>query len=125
MPHTTTSSGAHNLATQDARGLRINTRTGFGVISKAVMTGPVSANGKVLYALLASYAQYGNRECWVRRRVLADDLGWSVDTLDRTMRELVAGRVVERQYRYAEDGGQRSSIFRLLDFVAIYGEDTG
>lgn len=96
--------------------MKINARGGWGVVSKEVLRNPaISPQAKGLYALLATYADYRTRECYVGRERLAADLGVSVRSVSDWTKELLQADALDRQHR----GISRSRLTRLHDFVVI------
>lgn len=68
----------------------------FGVVSYDIISDPeTSARCKALYALLACYADK-ERVCFPTKSRLADELGVSITTLKRYLRELYAKNYIKR-----------------------------
>jgi len=65
-----------------------NLRNGFTQVSNVILRDPrLSANAKVLYILLLSYA-WQDRECFPGQDTLADNMGCTRRTIIRTLVEL-------------------------------------
>lgn len=91
----------------------------WGRISAQVLRDPdLTPQAKALYALLATYADNGGRDCWPNQQTLADQLGVSVDTIQRQLRVLEDAGVVETNARYSDSGGRLSNAYVLLDTLA-------
>jgi DNA-binding transcriptional regulator PaaX len=99
--------------------MRITSRSGWGIASKAVATNPgISAQAKGLYLLLTTYADARQRVCWPSVATLAEGMGCSDRTIKTLLAELVREGVVER----SAQGGRttrRSSVTRLLDYIVV------
>ena len=68
----------------------------FGIVSYNIISDPeTSARCKALYALLACYADK-DRTCFPTKSRLADELGVSITTLKRYLRELYAKNYIKR-----------------------------
>jgi hypothetical protein len=97
----------------------------FAMVAVSVMRDTaLSCNAKALYGLLVTYADISTRECYPSRRTLAENLGVSVATLDRTRDELVAYGLLEIRARHAttEAGKttQLPNLFVLHDAAMIH-----
>jgi hypothetical protein len=96
---------------------RITTDTGpFAIVPEWVLDLPISDRAVRLYAILSRYAD-SDGYCWPSRRTLAERITCSVDTLDRAVRELVDGGVLEVTARY-DDAGDRTSNGYLVRRLA-------
>lgn len=106
--------------------MKISRGVSFGTVSKDVMcSSSLSVNAKCLYALLATYVDHGTRSWTVSRRRLAADLGVSLPTVKRALRELDNAGLLVRQRHWREDGSEGVATTRLHDFVAVYKEGEG
>lgn len=74
-----------------------------------------SSNAGRMYAALSRYAAQRLRER-PGRKELADRLGWSVDTLDRAKRELIARDLLRVEYVFGPGGRQEESDYFLGPF---------
>ena len=103
--------------TPDDDGPRVKRRgPQWGRVSAAVLRDPrLSVQAKALYALLATYADNDDRDCWPRQSVLAEQLGCSDDSVQRYVRELVRLGAVEVEARYRPDGGRGANDYVLTD----------
>lgn len=88
-------------------------------VSVDVLRDPnVSAQAKALYALLTTYANDAGRDtCYPRQETLAEQLGVSVDTVQRHIRALDDLGVIQVMPRYRADGGRVSNDYVLLDEI--------
>ena len=88
----------------------------FGIIAQAVIQDDhLSIGARMLYALLASYADATSRECRPLNSTLCEKMRCKPSKLAEWLKELRAAGVIERIDRKAE---QRSSITRLTDLLA-------
>lgn len=89
----------------------------FGMVPLWLLRRGVSSPAIHLYALLA--AAYADREgkAWPSRATLAEQMGCSVDTVDRAVRELVDAQAMFKGRRANERGGQASNVY-VLRFAA-------
>ena len=68
----------------------------FGIVSYDIISDPeISTRCKALYALLACYADK-DRICFPTKSRLADELGVSITTLKRYLRELYTKNYIHR-----------------------------
>lgn len=73
----------------------------------------LSTNAKAVFWALLDRASADN-VCWPSHRLIAEDLGVSVSTVRRALKELAAvGAVTISQRSNADTGGNSSSLFRL------------
>lgn len=79
----------------------------FAIVPEWMLDADVSDRAVRLYAILARYAD-ADGYCWPSRRTLAERMRCSVDTLDRTVRELVDGGMLTVTVRH-DDAGDRAS----------------
>jgi DNA-binding MarR family transcriptional regulator len=101
--------------------MQLSRGVAFGTISKDVMcSSSLSVTAKCLYALLATYVNHGSRSWTVSRGRLASDLGLSVATIKRALRELEQEGLIARQRHWREDGSEGVATTTLLDFIAVY-----
>lgn len=78
---------------------------------------------KAVYALLATYADDDGRDsCYPRQETMAEQLGVSVDTIQRHLAVLVEAGVVEVEPRFRPDGGRSTNDYQLHDAL---GEGKG
>lgn len=73
----------------------------FAALPVWVLDAEISDRAVRLYAVLQTYLTGRDGAAWPSRQALADRLRCSVDTLDRTIRELVDAGAVEVSHRYA------------------------
>lgn len=103
--------------TTTTNGAGIRSDTGpFAIVPEWVIDSAISDRAVRLYAILSRYAD-SDGFCWPSRRTLADRLRCSVDTLDRTVRELVETSILEVSARY-DDAGDRTSNGYLVRRLA-------
>lgn len=88
----------------------------FAIVPEWMIDADVSDRAFRLYSILSRYAD-GDGFCWPSRRTLADRLRCSVDTLDRTVRELVDGGMLTVAAR-VDDAGDRASNGYTIHRVA-------
>lgn len=82
----------------------------------------LSAQAKAVYAVLATYADDAGRDqCYPRQETLAEQLGVSVDTVQRHIKALEDAGVVEVVPRFRPDGGRSSNDYTLLDELSAGG----
>lgn len=88
----------------------------WGRIAAAVMRDPaIVPQAKAVYALLATYADNADRDCFPRQETMALQLGVSVDTIQRHLKVLEQAGVIEVEARYRPDGGRSSNDYVLVD----------
>jgi len=91
------------------------TRLPFVQVATAIILDPsLSAQARHLYTVLATYADINSREAKLLRSTLAKDIGKSVDTLDRLVKELVKAGIVTVLHQ-SMNGLHTSSIYSLHD----------
>ena len=91
----------------------------WGRVAAAVLTNPgLTMQAKAVYALLATYADDTSRECHPRQQTLAEQLGCSIDTVQRKLTELIDAGLVEVHPRFRGDGGQSHNDYVLTDDLA-------
>lgn len=95
----------------------------FAQVANDIIRNPkISESARLLYVVMASYANTQRRNGITGRRRLAEDMGKSMDSITRLLRELEAHGVIEREPRYEElaGGGRRrtSDGWVLLDAYA-------
>lgn len=84
-------------------------KTGFAMTPNSVSRDPsISPQAKAVYTLLASY-RGGAEHCWPSLKQLAADMGTSVDSVRRWVRELQKRGLVEVEERPGD-----SSLYRTL-----------
>lgn len=87
---------------------------GWSLVPNWVMRAPgLGPHAKLLYPLLWSHGAGPAGDASPSRKTLASELGVSVDTVDRAVRELVGfgALVVERR---RDAAGQGTNVYRLL-----------
>ncbi|MEU7170273.1 helix-turn-helix domain-containing protein [Micromonospora tulbaghiae] len=93
----------------------------FAQIAVEVVRNPaISDSARLLYVIMATYADTQGRDGFAGRRRLAQDMGKSMGTVTRLLRELEAAGVVTRSARFETvkaSGKQRRTTdeWRLLD----------
>lgn len=85
----------------------------FAVVPDAVLTANVSNNAKVLWAVLARYAD-PDGHCYPSVKTLGEILGCSHDTISRAKKELVAADLLECTVKYDESGRRTADDLLLL-----------
>lgn len=104
-----------------ARGRIFGTR--FAIIPEWVIDAPISDRAKVLYALLGRYAgQEGH--AYPGRRVLADRLACSTDSIDRALRELTDVGAVTIEHHRNPSGDFAANDYHLHADPAPIAHDT-
>lgn len=103
--------------------IRSDTGT-FAIIPTWVIDADISDRAIKLYAILAGYADNNTGECWPSRRLLADRLGCSVDSLDRARNELVSIGALIVTVRIDSDGSQRSNLYTVMRAIPQGGSRT-
>lgn len=79
----------------------------FAIVPDQVLFADVTATAKLLWAVLARYADPMGH-CYPGRRRLAELLGCSIPTIARAKAELIKAKLIECHERYGE-GGRRTS----------------
>lgn len=93
----------------------------FAQIPTTLLRHPgVSANAKLLYCILWDYADRNTRHAHPSRKTLAGDLGRSLDTLDRAIKELESVNAIIVNQRFTQDGDRTSNGYRLTPFTSIH-----
>lgn len=82
----------------------------FSMVPEWVLYADISANAVRLYAVLNRYAQ-GKGECFPSRRLLAEHLRASKDTVDRVLEELTRLGAVEVRKRKNSRGDWASNLY--------------
>lgn len=96
-----------------------STRLPFVQVATAIILDQsLTAQARHLYTVLATYADINSREAKLLRSTLAKDIGKSVDTLDRLVKELVGAGIVTVLHQ-AVNGLHTSSIYSLHDAELI------
>jgi DNA-binding MarR family transcriptional regulator len=94
----------------------------FGTVSRSiVVSSSLSKNARLLYVILATYADRNTRSWRVSRARLASDLDASEATVKRALRELEGAGVIVRQ-RHRAGGREGVATTVLHDFVAVYND---
>lgn len=75
----------------------------------------LSPGARLLYVILATFANLSDRSAFPTRATLADHVGRSLDTVDRGLRELVEANLVRITHRTSPNGDPTSSLYELLD----------
>ena len=90
----------------------------FGRVPEWLLDSDVSAQAIRLFALLTRYADHREGTGHARRKALAERMRCSVNTLDRTIQELVEVGAVEVVPHYAADGRRMENDYSLSEFAA-------
>lgn len=94
----------------------------FTIIPEWVLWHPtLSANAVRLYGTLRRFAD-GNGVAWPSRRVLADRIGKSLDTVDRCLSELIDAGAVRVRSRWNEEGDRQSNVYEIQTAVPYIPE---
>lgn len=84
----------------------------FAVVPDDVLLAEVSTNAKVLWAIMARFAD-PDGGCYPSVKTLAGIMGCSSDTVGRAKRELITAELVDAEERYDEQG-RRTSDYLFL-----------
>jgi hypothetical protein len=84
----------------------------FAVVPDDVLMAEVSTNAKVLWAVMARYAD-PDGGCYPSVKTLSSIMRVSVDTLGRAKKELIEADLIEAKERF-DDQGRRTSDFLFL-----------
>lgn len=87
---------------------------GYGKTYNNIVRSNLSANAKVVYAVLAGYADK-NRVCYPSRKTLVMDCGFCEESFDKGMRELIQKGIVSRKQGERSKGRFQSAIYTLHD----------
>ena len=86
----------------------------FAIVPEWLLDTEVSAGAIRLFAVLAAkYADRVTNTGFPRRKVLADSVGVSVETLDKCMAQLIDVGAVRKEQRHSPDGDQISNLYHL------------
>lgn len=103
-----------NAADIDAEGVHRGLH--FTMIAPSLIRNPaISRDAKALYALIATYADVKERDCYPSRARLARELNCTARSVTNWLNELVLYGVLAIEERRREDGGRSSNLYRLLD----------
>lgn len=87
-----------------------NLRGGFAQIPNTILrSSDLSANGKILYALLLSYA-WRDKECFPGQDRLADNMGLKKLSVVRVLKELQSKKLIEIERR----GQGKPNIYHIV-----------
>jgi hypothetical protein len=96
----------------------------YGLVYASIVRDPhITPQAKALYALLASYADRDERDCYPSVTTLSKQMGASRATIQRWMAELRASGVLRVEARYRSDGGQGANTYWLDDRWPRPGRD--
>jgi hypothetical protein len=94
----------------------------FTIIPEWVLWHPsLSANAVRLYGTLRRFAD-GDGVAWPSRRVLADRIAKSLDTVDRCLTELVDAGALRVRSRWDSDGNRTSNVYEIQTAVPYIAE---
>jgi hypothetical protein len=103
----------------------------FAIVPVWLLRTGLSSAALLIYTTLAG--KYADREgrAWPRRRTLAEETGLSLDTVDRSVKELIEKGGLIKDRRWKDDGGSTSSVYtlcyarRATDTPALIGNESG
>lgn len=87
---------------------------GYGKTYNSIARSGLSVNAKVVYMVLAGYADK-NRACYPTRKTLICDCGFCEESFDKGMKELIKAGVVTRERGERSKGKFQSTIYTLHD----------
>ena len=87
---------------------------GYGKTYNSIARSELSANAKVVYMVLAGYADK-NRVCYPTRKTLVRDCGFCEESFDKGMKELIKAGIVSRELGERSKGKFQSTIYTLHD----------
>ncbi|MGN6606408.1 MAG: helix-turn-helix domain-containing protein [Jatrophihabitans sp.] len=90
------------------------------VSTRIVRDAAVSPNARLLYVLLATYADIEHRTCFPSKRLLAGDLGCTTRSIQNWTTELVHAGYIEVAPRERKGGGQSSNLYLLADHHDVH-----
>lgn len=86
----------------------------YGIIPAWILDTDLSSKAVHLFSILSAKYADRNGECFPGRKTIAKDLGdVSLDTVDRTIKELVAVGALEIESRFSEGGHQSSNLYTI------------
>lgn len=87
---------------------------GYGKTYNSIARSGLSANAKVVYMVLAGYADK-NRVCYPTRKTLIRDCAFSEESFDKGMKELINAGIVSREKGERSKGKFPRTIYTLHD----------
>lgn len=73
------------------------------------------SNTYKVYCVLAKYANYRTRECFVSKKTIAAEAKVSLSTVLRSLKVLCEQNLISVVSRFRENGRQTSNLYKLLD----------
>lgn len=93
--------------------------TGFGLVRRDAMRKAPTVNSKIVYALLATYADAKTREAWPKAETLAEELGISKRSVVYALAQLREAEVITLvRYMHDERGYRTGAVYRINDSQA-------
>lgn len=89
----------------------------FGIVPRNVTFSKVSITAKVVFEVLAQYAN-GENLAWPSRTTIAEHLSIHPATVTRALGELRDAGFVAVEPRYSANGSQTSNVYHLMGMVA-------
>lgn len=90
------------------------------VPTRVIRDASVSRDARILYALLATYADIDERVCFPSKRTLAEDLACTPRSIQNWTTELVQAGYLRVAERERKDGGRTSNLYILDDYDEVH-----
>jgi hypothetical protein len=78
----------------------------------------LSMNDKLVYSFICTHATPQIRECSIRVETLAEESGYSVLEVEKSLKTLIERGVLERIECFGEDEHEKNSVYKLIGYRA-------